>query len=325
METNSIEGMYYDRVIRDETVSLINKNGPFCWLIDYVKNRADLDFQTGSNKSCTWISVYRGTGCIFKLMGKKRGGYSITAHKKYKSLNPYFFTNQSPSSLSTLISQIPSINSLSRYYDNKKEGYYQNLISRRYGLLGKNDDNFIIVDKEFVFGYKDKKSKQSFLESLKDKYKQLQKEFSLKKGFPSKLGEMSLGNEFDFIALSKSGDIILIELKDHSDTQKIYLSPFQVGMYSDICNEYINFHGTKLYDTLIQIAKQKQEIGLLNSDWKLPNRFNGIKAAIVIGGKHSTEAARKYQEVSEEVFKINGYPIETFSCNKLGELIEIDI
>ena len=47
-----------------------------------------------------------------------------------------------------------------------KEGYYQNLIGRRYTFLNNDDDSFIIIDKELVIGFENTTIKKEWNESI---------------------------------------------------------------------------------------------------------------------------------------------------------------
>ena len=138
-------------------------------------------------------------------------------------------------------------------------------------------------------------------------------------GFPSKLDEMILGNECDFMVLTKDGELILMELKDGGDTQKIYLSPFQISMYCDIFIEYDRI-SNDFRDTILEMVKQKQRLGLLNPQWKVPSQITKISAALVVGGDFSKVAAEKYNIVRKYVSK---YDIATYITK--GESGEINL
>jgi hypothetical protein len=319
--------MYYDRLLPLKTVKLLLPGGEFNWLINFVLNQPDLDFQTGKNKSDSWISIYRGTTCLLKIHGRLNG-YKISVDKKYRTLYPEFYDNPTSLNFEILISKIGTYknelgkNTLTHYYDNQKEGFYQNLISRRYGIEGKMDDPFVIIDKEVVIGYLNTSAKNGIIDSIRKKYQTALDELQKIEKFPSKLNEFKFGNEFDFLALDSNGKIIIIELKDGSDTKKIYLSPFQIYTYCDIYNEYISRNKDEFEKVILDMIKQKQELGILNSKWVVPNKIVGIRAALVIGGKYSNAAKTNYQKV---IKVINKYPIETYECDKNGQLVEIQL
>jgi hypothetical protein len=312
--------MNYNRVMNDRIVKLLECE--YRWLVDFVKQRKDLDFQTGSD----WFSIYRGTARIFKVTSSGR----ISAHQKYMQMEPDLYKKPSERLFISLIDKIKNYvclegknsgkNTLKRYYDNEREGFYQNNISRRYGLCGKGDDVLIIIDKEAVVAFEKEDIKNNILEPLKNHYRKIAKEILEKEElrFPSKLDETSFGNECDFIALTKKGELILMELKDGKDTQKIYLSPFQISMYCDIFNHCDKESDDKFRETILKMVKQKQGMGLLNPLWTTPNKITKILAALVVGGDYSKAASEKYNIVRQY---INKYDIITYTTHgDSGEL-----
>ena len=65
-----------------------------------------------------------------------------------------------------LIVQIENESKFDRYYKSEKEGYYQIFFSRRFGICGKPDDEFVIIDKEAIVGYKGQKEKDGMLGNI---------------------------------------------------------------------------------------------------------------------------------------------------------------
>lgn len=127
--------VYYDRVLKDELVEIIKER--YQWLINYVKEHNELDFQVGSDKSNTWFSVYRGTGCVLSI--SKTG--KLSAAEAYMKLLPEFYNSPTPELFDELLEKIKKEPNLGKYYinnkDEYKEGYYQNIIGRRYTFLNK--------------------------------------------------------------------------------------------------------------------------------------------------------------------------------------------
>jgi len=74
-------------------------------------------------------------------------------------LDEEFFSSPSPSLFEKYLSKIEAEKEFDRYYiatdGTHKEGYYQTLIGRRYTFNYQESDDFIIIDKEFVIGFKD--------------------------------------------------------------------------------------------------------------------------------------------------------------------------
>ena len=312
MKTSS--EMYYNRVI-DPAIESLLKN-KYDWLIQSVIDNPELDFQTISSK----VSIYRGTSSIASL--NKKG--EMTADKAYMELYPEFYADPSPKNFTELLQKVHDNRYFDSYYqsaDKKLEGFYQNLISRRYTLYCRPDDDFIIVDKEFVIGYKDQNTKDRLLEKFIRKYDGYIgkiKELYPSERWPKEIKQS--GEECDFLALTKAGDILLLELKRYGDTQKIYLSPLQVGKYADMTASLLDDYSDIFFKVLTEMIEQKKRIGILNPQWEMPKKLSGkIRTAVVVGGNSSPSAKRKYKLIRDIVGKNTPY----YTCDDDGTLIEL--
>ena len=305
---------YYSRVMSPDVLARIKNE--FAWLLEYVERHPELDYQTGSNASDSWFSVYRGTGRLFTI--KKD---TVLAHPEYESLCKEFYNHPSPETLDCLLLKVTDCEKLGRYFiskGKKKEGYYQNLISRRYSLFCKESDNFIIIDKEYVLGYKDKNTRDKWTDRVKANYRGIVEELQKTDGFPK---EIKLpGTECDFVGLSQDGDVLLFELKRHEDTAKIYLSPMQIGMYDDLTRQYVSKFPKQWEDTILGMTKQKVDLGILKPKWSIPTHLSGkVRLAVVVGGDASRTAKKKFCIVRSKVNK----DIKYYSCKEDGELFEV--
>lgn len=307
---------YYYRIMSPEVVERIKNEFP--WIQNYVERHPELDYQTGSNANDSWFSVYRGTGRVFTVTEDE-----VFADEKYEKLCKEFYVQPRPGTLDILLSQITKSDDLGRYYiskGQKKEGYYQNLISRRYTLFCKESDDFIIIDKEFVLGYKDKVTRKEWTDRIKAKYESIAHKLENTNGFPA---EIKLpGTECDFVGLSKDGDILLFELKRHEDTAKIYLSPMQIGMYDDLTKQYIAKYAQTWEDVILEMAQQKIDMGILKPKWSLPKHLSGIiRLAVVVGGESSKTAKKNFVITRKAVNK----SIKYYTCKNDGELTEVKL
>ena len=295
--------MYYNRKISDSFSKLIENGGELRWLFDYVKHREDLDFLIGKNNSTEWISVYRGLTRILRI--KPESGFReiyIDAAHKYKGIasdlgvdiygvKPVAFNFQE--NLEKLIKQTESDSKLNRYYTNKKEGYYQNVLSRKYGICGRSQDAFVIIDKEAVIGYANQKQKDSLLGQIQRKYKELQKDISQRYGYS--IEKKAIGNELDFVALDKEGNILLIEYKHGTNTAGIYLSPLQIGMYYDLFN---SLQREDLQCAVNEMIDQKQKIGLVNPYWQRPADVKDVIPVLIISDyNYKSSAKLQFDEI----------------------------
>lgn len=317
MNKMTTKEMYYDRSIREDLEENILTN--YKWMIDEVIKRPELDFQTGSNYNDSWFSVYRGTGRILTINASGR----IFAAPKYMELSPEFYNNPDKNGLESLLSKINNDSSLGRYYidanGRRKEGYYQNLISRRYSFFCKEEDDFIIIDKEFVLGYCDDNIKQIIMKPIKDKYNRIILSLSKKYDYCRNIKQP--GTECDFVGLTRSGDILLLELKRHEDTTKIYLSPIQAGKYDDLTSEYVKRFYDDFCHNVIDMVAKKIRMGILKPNkWKMPAKLSGkIIPAVVVGGKPSKEAIERFKIVRAAA----GKDITLYTCDEQGNLITL--
>ena len=320
---NITSDFYYNRTMDPVIYNQFKEGGQYHWMIQYVKDHPELDFQTGSNKNNSWFSVYRGTSKIIKI--EKSGKSKISYEKKYYDLCPEYYEDITKSVyLNTLLDKLKADPNLSRYYGNestgkKAEGYYQNLIARRYTFLNKPDDDFIIIDKEFVIGIRNEVTKKRILDKIDAELKNLlENEFrpslkSLRKNVATTYGEV------DFLGLTWDGDLIIIELKG-DDPQKIFTSPIQVGFYQRLLTQVLEDY-PDLYKNIASMLKQKVSLGLVTipEGRSIPKSLSGkIKSWVIVGEEEnlSEEICSRYIK-AKEIFCPD---IETFTCINDGIL-----
>ena len=270
--------MYYKRVISEELKCLLVDGGELHWLFNLVKGRDDLDFLIGANNVRQWISVYCGTTCLLKITFAG-GLVHIKAYKKYVDLahnrNLKIYGDKEKIDLNfegdfiQFLSFLHQNNHLQRHYGNKKEGYFQNLFSRQFGILSDGSENFVVVDKEAVVGYQNMQVKAKYFNKQREKFKIIKQhlsEFNPKR-YGSNINNEPLGNELDFLAVNRSGDILFIEFKHGSSTKGIYLSPIQIGLYYSIFQDYIHCYRQDFIDNVGEMIKQKKDMKLISRDF----------------------------------------------------------
>ena len=314
--------VYYNRVLSDRMIDTI-RDPKYFWIIDYVKQHPELDFQTGSNAKGTWFSVYRGTGRVLSILPNR----SLSAADAYKNILPEFYTedNITPDNFDKLLSKISINGTLGRYYINdkgvKKEGYYQGLIGRRYtiGNMNKDNDKFIIIDKEFVIGFNNKTDKSSWNEPIENEILELINAVRTEccdDTLPQNIA-CSYG-EFDFLGLTWDGDIIIMELKQ-DDPVKTYLSPLQIAYYNKQLNKLKDELKENLYQIIKEMIEQKKDLGILNIPKALPDKFSGrILNYLIVGEEDrlSTTVCNRFKKIRDIV----GLEIEVFTCDQDGQL-----
>lgn len=320
-----IETTYYDRVMRPKIVEHINRN--LSWLIPYVKDHPSLDFQTGHdpNKNRSWFSVYRGTGKVFSIEATNRKILPYKADKAYKELLPEIFEKPTPELFDKYLSIIDSNPKFGCYYQDSKgipkEGFFQALIGRRYTFDLKDDDEFVIFDKEFVVGFLNKITKKNWNNGIKIKQNAKIKEFrnTYKKKLPKTI--KALYGEFDFLGLNKNGDILIMELKQN-DATKTALSPIQIAFY------YMQFEKLMKEDKSLsrkinEMIEQKIELGIISDRFKknLPIQLSGKIIPYVIVGED-----KPLSKIQSERFKsakdIFLRMMKAYTCQEDGTLVK---
>jgi len=295
--------MYYNRTLSPSFSALIEEDGELRWLFDFVKTHDELDFLIGKNNKKQWISVYRGLSRILTIIKTKElKTVKIEGAEAYKNISsniygkkdlPYNFKVE----LEYIIEAVKNEAEFDRYYKNEKEGYYQNILSRRFGILGDKNDDFVIVDKEAVVGYSNLKERNAESNELQEKYFKLQTDISLKdsKRYGININKKAVGNELDFLALNKEGDILLIEYKHGTNNPGIFLSPVQIGMYYDI---FTKLPRAELEKAVFEMLIQKQKIGLINPDWIAPEKIRNIIPVLIISEYNDKSSAKqKFNEI----------------------------
>jgi len=314
--------MYYKRLISDELKCLLIGGGELHWLLNLVKSRDDLDFLIGTNSSKRWISVYCGTTSLLEITFTS-GSVRISAHKKYinlaqnNSLNIYGSKETANLNFEDDFVQFLSFlhqnNHLKRHYGNKKEGYFQNLFSRQFGILSNGSEDFVVIDKEAVVGYKNMQVKAKYFDKQREKFKAIKQhlsEFDAKR-YGSNIGKEALGNELDFLAVNRDGKVLLIEFKHGSSTKGIYLSPIQIGLYYSIFQDYIHHYRQNFIDDIGEIIKQKKDLKMISQDFPEVTPSGEIVPLLIIAKYNPRSSAldsfRNVLEICREELKVNSF------------------
>jgi hypothetical protein len=323
--------MYYNRTLSKEISALLEKGGEFRWLFDFVKNHEELDFLVGKNNSKEWLSIYRGLTRIISISLAGPSMIKIYAAEKYINMSPGMYGKKSihfnfQKELENLIDQIDHNSKFDRYYKCKKEGYFQNVLSKKFGICGNGNTDFVIIDKEVVVGYTNKTQKSILFGNIQQKYKHLQSEISNlnPKLYGKDLSKKAIGNELDFLALDKDGNILLIEYKHGTNPSGIYLSPLQIGLYYDI---FANYPKTDLEKAVFEMLEQKQKIGLISPNWPKPKSIKNIIPVLIISEyNYKSSAKSKFDEIIKFVRVQNGsgflHNLQTFNFTTANGLIK---
>ena len=164
----------FNRYLSDDAFKFLKNKGS--WIIPEIINARPFncafafDIQIREND---YLMVYVGTTSVLKIqLGADFVNFS--AHKTYKDsfLKKYLFTDLPYGEISNYLGRIlPKVDS--RYFENHKEGYYQNYLCYHLGEVASKDSPFIIFDRECVLGFDNSNEKINHLTPLKNQYQQI--------------------------------------------------------------------------------------------------------------------------------------------------------
>lgn len=244
------------------------------------------------------LMIYHGNTCVVKLHNKNGNSsyIDISAHNAYgqaerqcsatyKELMQTWDVSEKSQVdklkglFNDYLATIPSsVNA--KYY--KNEGLWANKLCLHFGSKWDKTKDWLIIDRESVIGFDTETEKSGFAEYKKE-YERIEQTFRLQDaktwGRPDL--QKSFGDELDMLAIGPNKELICIELKHGSYTSGIYWGPLQASVYKDAFESHI----AKLYQGIVDMIKQKIQIGLLPAAAKdrIPsNGFSDVKSVLAI-------------------------------------------
>ena len=307
---------YYDRTMDDSFISKVLNDYP--WLIKFVKKTPELDLQTGHDprQGRSWFSVYKGTGRVITFVSR-RNSYKIDAADAYKRIAPIvFFEHPTEDSFVEYLSNIREAPNLQRYYESdkgKREGFYQNLIGRRYTLNTKTEDDFIIIDKEMVVGFKDEATKTAWnkdiISNIEALIRNLRRDYNgnLPQDIHSKYGE------FDFLARFATFTTDPLPIGNYSA---------QVRFYDEQFHKLLK-ENKDISDNIMKMVQQKVDMGIINvpKGRSLPQKLSGkIETCVIVGEEKSLSPTICDRfRVVRKIFLPN---MKSYTCESDGTLVK---
>ena len=348
-----MNNIYYRRYLPKDAEKYILEN--FRWLIEFVKKTPELDFQITFNCDKTErgeaelengnsrFSLYRGTSRIISFEFPNNGKPKISAAESYIancSPSDNFFSPEGLS-LKNINAYLENINTFidekgykkyGRYYINEEgrvEGFFQNLLNRRYTLFPKGDDDFIIFDREFEFGFssgiqEDVQNKEASKCITELRNKAINDNVLFNKTYTDKSGF----DEIDGIGINKNGDIIILEVKHPRNDEGIAYGPMQVRYYIEQLKKAINdkYFNAEFFDSITKIVEQKQRLGILSlpAKWTMPKRLSGkIIPYLIVGSMDDqpflSKPMKKRFDGVRKHFNDDKFPLQVKVCANASE------
>lgn len=266
----------YARKLAKRVEESMLPSGALRFLIDVaLENRDDpyaLDIQLREGNE---LMYYHGTTCLLTIRISNRNStldITATAHEaygqhaecraEYAALMKTWRITESATLEQAVRFYLPKAIRAAdaRYYDNKKEGYWQNRLCVRFGPRWRCDDEWLILDRECVLGFDTSGEKTDFYAQAREKFaafrRQLQDEDSTTWG---QITDKGFGDELDLLAIDPAGRLVVLELKHGSNAAGIYWGPLQTYFYGDAFTSVLG----EIRDDLLNLAHQKIRLGLL--------------------------------------------------------------
>jgi hypothetical protein len=112
----------------------------------------------------------------------------------------------------------------------------------------------------------------------------------------------SLGDECDVLAVSKTGELLAIEVKPHTASDKdIAWSVLQAGMYADLFQRWADHAGGKAHEVLHGMAAQRRRIGLASGTAIQLAAPIKVRPVVALDRRAKTSAKEKLAEVQRHL------------------------
>ncbi len=272
--------MRYARALDDAAVRVVMPGGPFEFLLDIKTVVPDdpyaLDIQLREGNK---LMYYHGTTRLLTVevipVSGKTPRVRATADKAYKeaescrseygALMKTWVVAEAPLLCSTFCAYLARAVGAAgrRYYRNQKEGYWQNRLCINFGPRWRPEREWLIIDRECVVGFDSKKEKDAFYENARHDFQSVRD--NLQKLDDAKWGKATgkaFGDELDFLAIDRAGQLVVIELKHGANSSGIYWGPLQAGFYGEA---FLKAHAA-IVPGIRELVRQKIRLGLLPPD-----------------------------------------------------------
>jgi hypothetical protein len=112
----------------------------------------------------------------------------------------------------------------------------------------------------------------------------------------------SLGDECDVLAVSTTGELLAIEVKPHTASDKdIAWSVLQAGMYADLFQRWANHASGKAHEVLHGMAAQRRRIGLASGTAIQLAAPIKVRPVVALDRRAKTSAKEKLAEVQRHL------------------------
>lgn len=168
------------------------------------------------------------------------------------------------------------------YYQNHKEGFWQNRLSIAFGKDWRPEMDWLIIDREAEIQFADAFQRDKIFKPIQDEFIEIRDDFQ--KNDPKRFGRPDrkpFGNQCDFLAIRPGGELLCIELKHGSDTTRSYWAGLQVAVYGKMFAEAL----PEISESIKALVRQKVKLGLLPDaaiNWLPAEGFHAVTPVLAV-------------------------------------------
>jgi hypothetical protein len=293
----------YDRIAPDYFTKELAKAGCFDRLVRFANEEPLLDLQFRSAREAEpRVTLYYGLTALLDVQGRRETNpddplFELRPHKGREATTRLPAPLKGWQTATQLRRSWPEI-----------EDYLKKLMTEmnRRWIRGEggvpsslNGTGLIsVIDSEVVLRFSNDQERRRIKGELNEK---LQGALSKPRaGEPWWKVRASFGNELDVLGVDGRGRVLLVELKQASDTSGIAWAPAQVSAYRELFERWVAQEPAHAEDVLNRMLRQRRRLGLAGGgEWAIATPLRLVPVVGIGGNTPSKEAMRRCHLVQE--------------------------
>ena len=169
-----------------------------------------------------------------------------------------------------------------RFYE--REGRCTAWLSRRFGPDRLGADDWAVIDSESVLGFADSQAREGFWAPILERGRGVLEVLAKSpKLFGRGIATRRFGGELDLLLWDPvRREFLVVEVKDGSSADGIYLSPLQVGCYLAAWRRFALEQPDEALSGLTSLLAQRQRLGMVHGPCQLPRTRADLRFRPVI-------------------------------------------
>lgn len=260
---------YFDRRVPEELMDALRPGGFAHSLVEYARSGQyglDLALRADVKSNESRATLYVGTTKALDLHYLLGKGFSLGVHDSWKKTGPWDPSWTKRANSEQQVARWPAVE---RFVEScianvvgKGAHIKEGVVQAGFSRFG--DGNPCVVDREAVVGYRNEATKARLLKQTRAP---LQKFLTDAAADPGQkwLKPALKSTECDALAISKSGDLLTVEIKPDSAGANVAFAPLQAWQYARQFQQWIDCYeeaGLSAHDVILGMYEQRRELGL---------------------------------------------------------------